>query len=210
MPKAIATTKLKGKTVSELIESGGKVKTSLDGNVNFSVDIAKITELDTKLTALDTKQTEAGMARDASEQKTAERDTAREDLENTLTELVNFVNSKSTDEAILQTSGFDVYIPSEKVPVELVQVQNLSATEGDNDGEIDLQWDRVSGATAYGMQQSLDPNNPTNWTNLEGVGKTSKTTVSGLTSGTKYWFRVRAKRGNESAGWSDPATKVAP
>ena len=210
MPKAKAATKLKGKTVSELVEAADKVETSLDGNVNFSVDVAKITELGTKKAALETKQTEAGMARDASEQKTAERDETRKDLEELLTELANFVNSKSTDEAILQTSGFDVFIPSEKEPVELVQVQNLSATEGDNEGEIDLQWDRVSGATAYGMQQSLDPNNPTNWTNLEGVGKTSKTTVSGLTSGTKYWFRVRAKRGNESAGWSDPATKIAP
>ena len=210
MPKAKAATNLKGKTVPELLETTDKVKTSLDGNASFSIDAAKITELETKRTTLGTKQTEAGMARDASEQKTAERDAARKDLEDTLTELANTVNSKSTDEAVLQTSGFDVYIPGEKDPVELVQVQNLSATEGDDEGEIDLHWDRASGATAYGIQQSLDPNNPTNWTNLEGVGKTSKTTITGLTSGTKYWFRVRAKRGNESAGWSDPATKVAP
>ena len=210
MGKAKAATKLKGKTVSELLELTGIVKTSLDGNAHFSIDVAKITEIETKKAALETKQTEAGMARDASEQKTAERDSARKDLEELLTELANTVNSKSTEESILQTSGFDVYIPSEKEPVELVQVQNLSATEGDNEGEIDLQWDKAKGATAYGIQQSLDPNNPSNWTNLEGVGKTSKTTIAGLTSGTKYWFRVRAKRGNESAGWSDPATKVAP
>ena len=38
----------------------------------------------------------------------------------------------------------------------------------------------------------------------------SKATVTGLTSGTKYWFRVRAIGATGPGPWSDPATKIAP
>ena len=38
----------------------------------------------------------------------------------------------------------------------------------------------------------------------------SKATVSGLATGTKYWFRVRAIGAAGPGPWSDPATKVAP
>jgi hypothetical protein len=34
--------------------------------------------------------------------------------------------------------------------------------------------------------------------------------IAEQTSGTKYWFRVRAIGGNDQTSWSDPATKVAP
>ena len=33
---------------------------------------------------------------------------------------------------------------------------------------------------------------------------------SGLTSGTRYWFRVAAAGASGQGGWSDPATKIAP
>ena len=35
-------------------------------------------------------------------------------------------------------------------------------------------------------------------------------TASGLTSGTRYWFRVASVNNNGQSGWSDPATKIAP
>jgi len=38
----------------------------------------------------------------------------------------------------------------------------------------------------------------------------SKTTVTDLTSGTKYWFRVAAKASGAQGPWSDPAQKMAP
>lgn len=36
------------------------------------------------------------------------------------------------------------------------------------------------------------------------------TTISGLTSGVRYWFRVAAIGASGQSGWSDPATKIAP
>ncbi|MGZ5529121.1 MAG: hypothetical protein ACXWJB_10655 [Limisphaerales bacterium] len=39
----------------------------------------------------------------------------------------------------------------------------------------------------------------------------SKYALTGLASGTKLWFRVRAIGGNNAPGaWSDPATKMVP
>jgi len=41
------------------------------------------------------------------------------------------------------------------------------------------------------------------------VGKAAKCTVTGLTSGTQYWFQVRAIGAAGPSAWSDPATKRA-
>jgi len=38
----------------------------------------------------------------------------------------------------------------------------------------------------------------------------SSATVPGLTSGTRYWFRVAGVGTAGQGAWSDPATKVAP
>src|SRR2546421_5658761 len=84
-----------------------------------------------------------------------------------------------------------------------------SIPAGDHDGEIDLSWDTVSGAKSYIIEQSGDPVTPTTWTH-KGVSTKSSYTASGLTSGTRYWFRVAAVNNNGQSGWSDPAMKIAP
>jgi fibronectin type III domain protein len=85
----------------------------------------------------------------------------------------------------------------------------LGATAGDHDGEIDLSWDTVDGAKSYVIEQSLDPPTVTSWGHA-GVSTKSSAAINGLTSGTRYWFRVAAVNANGTSGWSDPATKIAP
>jgi hypothetical protein len=85
----------------------------------------------------------------------------------------------------------------------------LGATDGDHDGEIDLSWDRVEGAKSYVNEKSPDPPTLTSWTHA-GVSRKSKMTISGLTSGTRNWFRVAAVGPSGQSGWSDPATKIVP
>jgi hypothetical protein len=67
----------------------------------------------------------------------------------------------------------------------------LESTVGDHDGQLDLSWDPVSGAKSYVIQQSADPPAATSWTH-DTTSTKSSTTVDGLTSGTRYWFRVSA------------------
>lgn len=85
----------------------------------------------------------------------------------------------------------------------------LESTVGDHDGQIDLSWDPVSGAKSYVIQQSADPPTTTSWTH-DSTSTKSSATVDGLTSGTRYWFRVSAVGPRGQSGWSDPATKIAP
>ena len=85
----------------------------------------------------------------------------------------------------------------------------LSATEGDHEGEIDLGWDKVNTAKSYEIERSPDPPIATSWAH-QGVSLKSSFTVSGLVSGTRYWFRVRSVSSSGPSGWSDPATKIAP
>jgi hypothetical protein len=41
------------------------------------------------------------------------------------------------------------------------------------------------------------------------AGKASSCTVTGLTSGTQYWFQVCASGAAGPSAWGDPATKRA-
>ena len=85
----------------------------------------------------------------------------------------------------------------------------LSVTEGDHAAELDLSYDRVSGAKSYVIEQSPDPPTATSWVHAT-VSTKSSVTISGLVSGTRYWFRVAAVTSAGQTGWSDPATKIAP
>src|SRR5437588_6004518 len=89
------------------------------------------------------------------------------------------------------------------------QPQALGATAGDHDGHMDLSWDPVIGAASYVLETSPDPPTTDTWKHL-GVSTKSSHTVTGLTSGSRVWFRVAAINSAGQSGWSDPATKIVP
>ena len=114
--------------------------------------------------------------------------------------------SLTTDAATLQSGGWD--LQADRAPVgQLPQPASLAATGGDLDGTVDLTWDAIRrGVQSYVAEQATAPSGP--WTQCY-VGKSSKCTVTGLTSGTQYWFQVRAIGAAGPSAWSDPATKRA-
>jgi hypothetical protein len=67
----------------------------------------------------------------------------------------------------------------------------------------------VSGARSYVIERSVEPGAATSWSYC-GVSTKSSFTAKGLTSGSRFWFRVAAVNNNGQSGWSDPATKIAP
>ena len=87
--------------------------------------------------------------------------------------------------------------------------ENLAATAGDLDGEIDLVWEPVKGANSYVIQYSRSDKEPGNWV-LDDVVFRSSYTVSRLKSGHKYWFRVAAAGSKGQGHWSEPISKKAP
>ena len=86
-------------------------------------------------------------------------------------------------------------------------MQGLSVTAGDTDGTTRLKWNKVSGTKSYEVQRSLDATS--GWAHLCSCTRSS-VTVNGMTSGTRYWFRVAAVGSADTGPWSDPATKIAP
>jgi hypothetical protein len=61
-----------------------------------------------------------------------------------------------------------------------------SSANGTVDVTLDAIW---RGVQTYVAQQAASPSGP--WTECH-VGKASSCTVTGLTSGTQFWFQVRA------------------
>ncbi len=84
----------------------------------------------------------------------------------------------------------------------------LVATAGDDDGSIDVVWNRVRGADSYVVEQ-CEGSVTGNWVPA-GSSKRSLYTRFGLLSGTRYWFRVAGLAAGAQGPWSDPVTKIAP
>lgn len=91
----------------------------------------------------------------------------------------------------------------------MAALSDLSASAGDHEGVIDLQWDRVARARSYVVEQTLAPPTDASWSNSAVVVK-SQATIEGLTSGKRYWFHVAVVDPTGQSGWSNPAAKIAP
>jgi hypothetical protein len=90
----------------------------------------------------------------------------------------------------------------------MTQVVSLAATTGDFTGTVDLTWDTVTGARSYVIQQTTTPGDEASWKLVASCIR-SGATVAGLTSGTKYYFRVAALGTAGQGPWSDLAEKMA-
>ncbi len=107
--------------------------------------------------------------------------------------------------ATMQLAGFQLANPP--VPIgQLPPPQNLRGSTADIDGNVMLKWNSVHGAKSYFVECAANSNGP--WNQIDVTTRVS-TTATGLTSGVKYWFRVRAIGTAGYSGWSEPAQKMA-
>ena len=112
------------------------------------------------------------------------------------------------DEAKILGAGFEVVQAAAAVGV-LPAPQDLRTSAGDDEGSLDNVCDAVDGAASYEWQTTPNPNDPASWT---GRGTTTKSSahLTGLTSGTRLWSRVRAHGAAGPGAWSDAASKMVP
>lgn len=176
----------------------------------FPNPVPALSEVTAAIEAMDKSYRDALEARARAKELTAQLEDDEDALASLMSRLVSFVDSASGgDEQVILSAGMDVREPSVPTSQPPAPPQNLNATAGDKDGEIDLSWDTVPGAVSYIVQMSSNPPTDNSWSQAA-IGTASKQSVGGLTSGQKYWFRVAAIGSAGQSGWSDPTVKMAP
>lgn len=205
---AKAKLELKKKTDQELLAFAQAHKAAMTGNANFTTPIPAAAAYDTAITNFNNALAALAAARTAVNQAMTNKETARTALEALTTQRGDYVDLTSGgDEAKIESSGFGVRGPSAPVG-ELPAPANLSSSYGDNDGEIDLSWNPVRGASSYQIECKINSDAGV-WqhaTNANG----SSVTVKDLVGGTVYAFRVRANGAAGPGAWSDVNVRRAP
>jgi hypothetical protein len=200
---------LRDKSDGDLAAFGQQHITAMAGNANFTTPLPPVPTFATLFATFNTAFSDFNTAQQTAKQKTAAKEAARQALEAGLSQRGNYVElTAAGDESKILSAGLDVRVA--KTPSVMPdQVPNLSLTSGDNDGELDAQWDPVDGAKSYDVETSPEPMTTTSWTSKPSVTK-SKSVLLGLTSGSRVWVHVRAVGAGGIGAWSDPAVKIAP
>lgn len=81
----------------------------------------------------------------------------------------------------------------------------IYATQGDDPGVINLQWDSVEGACGYIIQRS-SPQSSGSWQHVDIVNE-SKYTIGGLSVNRRFFFRVAAIDKTGQSSWSKEISK---
>lgn len=184
--------------------------TGMTGNASFP-DAGRLptdAAFQAVLDALEAAEADVNMKKLAWKEAISTRDAAEAALDAALTTRASYCEAaQPTNDAALISTG----LPLRTAPAavgDLPAPGDLSATVGDNEGEIDLSCDPVNGANSYEWQCRLHADGNA-WQSAKN-STTSKITLEGLTPGALYAFRVRAIGAAGPGAWSDEATKRAP
>ena len=197
---------LQSRSVADLLRHANRVVTALTDHEQFPTPNPPLSQLTAKADALQHKLHQRAELQRHLAIVGEELAALRVELMHLLNQLGQYVdNASGGNAALIRSAGMDVR--AERVRItDIERPGDLTASVGDNDGEVALAWDRVRGAKSYELQASEDA---ASWQHA-GISTRSKSSIASLTSGTKYWFRVRAIGSNAESPWSDPATSVAP
>lgn len=202
---------LRSLSPTEKTAKARQIVSSLTGNPDFTTPHPPLTQIAAAAEALDGAFADVQAAKQSVLTKSSVMRELSDALDGQLKQLAAYIESISgDDESKILSAGVGVRnVVTSGIGTPLVAPTGLSATEGDHDGEIDLNWDKVKNAKSYVIERSADPPTATSWT-YETTSSRSSSTIVGLTSGTRYWFRVAAVVTTGQTGWSDPSTKIAP
>jgi hypothetical protein len=187
--------------IADLITRLRGISAALNGNAAFAALAPKLPAFDAAIDTLEASSAAYEATVALARQQLTVRDEARAAAEELARGLASAAEGETSDAAVLQSGSWllrGVAAPVGPLPAP----QNLSATGGDMEGQADLGWQPVSGRDTYLAEQAPAATGP--WTQFY-VGKKSSCTATGLTSGSSYWFRVRAIGTAGPGPWSDPA-----
>lgn len=199
---------LKSLSIPEKVEKIRQVAKALDNNPNFPNPQPPVATLRALADDLEDSYNEAQASKQATTAKISLMHSKEDAAEQGVRQAAFHVESVAgDDEDKILSAGLSLRSAATQT-TQASAPTALAATEGDHEGELDLGHNPTKGAKSYEYQQSPDPPTATSWVHAA-IAVKSSVTISGLTSGTRYWFRVRAITSAGPTGWSDPATKIA-
>jgi hypothetical protein len=186
-----------------------QVISSLRDNPNFPAPEPTLAELESQTDATEQAYTTAQESRLKAIADTAAQHDQERLLDAFLTREGSYVQLKSAgDEAKIRSAGMQ--IKSAKSPVgPLGAPEGLALSEGAGEGGLNASWKSVRGAVSYALELTTDPAAKLGWSHA-GIATKTRHSLTGLTSGTRYWCRVAAVGAAGQGPFSDPAVKVAP
>lgn len=201
---------LRNLSIPEKVARARQIVASLTGNADFPSPNPTLALLATAIDELETANDDVNATRQKARAATVVQREKEEVLDRLFAQLASYIENVSAgDEEKILNAGLAVRDEGGFSRVEPNAPADLSVTAGDQDGELDAQWDKVDRARSYIIQVSEDPPTPSSWRQAD-VATRSQKTITGLTSGTRYWVRVAAVSASGQSAWSDPATKIAP
>jgi len=211
--KILLATHKKG--ISDKAHDGKNIGTEMgadaDGDINSVGDTLLVTS-----NAIETKLLARNTAQDDAKQLTGELNDLEDDWDKDYKAAADKAMEIYPDAGPTWTGyGFDLadVEPSDRPAPP--KVTGLQVTQGDEIGEGDLVWDPQAQHANDGFFIEVnpsDPIDPTGWVSASPRSvSASKVSITGLTTGQKYWVRVIAylTKGDEGPP-SDPKSLIAP
>ena len=123
-----------------------------------------------------------------------------------LSQLADYVNTTSTDSAVLASSGYELNkLPQ---PITITAPENPTLTDGVSSGQLLFNFKAVKGASSYVYQYTTDTTLQDNsWISFPAT--TTSYTFTGLTKGTNYNCRVLAVGANQQVTSSIVLNRIA-
>lgn len=87
-----------------------------------------------------------------------------------------------------------------------MKIEKFYATHGDNEGEIDLQWEPSKSSKFYVLEMSTKKRGKSGWKTIDMVSRSSYK-VTGLKKNFTYSFRVAGVSSKGQGNWSSEISK---
>lgn len=177
------------------------------GNVNFPTPNPTLIAMTAAATAGRTSLAAELQAHDLAKLKTTERKTTMATLRAMTVQFASYVdNTSAGDAAKIESAGLQV----RKTPTPVGPINppnNLKVLTGPSEGDMRINWTNPKHSVSCELQQCNGSPTAT-WESIT-ITTRGKYSVSGLTPGSQYSFRIRAIGTAGPSPWSDPVSKKA-
>lgn len=193
-------------SVPQKITRGGTVVTKMTGNPDFPTLATDVVDMANATTQMETDYNAAVTARQTAQALTMISDASAKAWDAQYNKVADLVDAKATTEPAKLGAGFELV--SDKSPVGILPAPaNLAVTMSEAPGSLTAQWDAMPKASGFLVEIAPSSNGP--WTQVA-TPTASDCVITGLTSGTIYYVRVKAVSSAGVSAPSDIAMKMAP